>query len=217
MHNDFIRPENKTELEDREAAGFWKAIALSNDIGKSTQEINLSIILELNKCILKNAMPEAAGLLRVEGQDIKKLECVEPPPGSMVREKMHEFEKDMKHKISIIPLHSPNIKKQKIHRKWVDDVFNLAAWIQHTIVAIHPFCEANGRTARLMTNVILRRFDFLPTDVKIEAEHKANYINALCQIDNYGDYEPLKQLILKGSLETLKKEREIRSRKQSNL
>jgi prophage maintenance system killer protein len=214
MHNDFVRPENKEELEDREAAGFWKAITLSKEIGKSGREINLAIILELNKCILQNAMPESAGVLRMEGQDIKKLKCVEPPLGSAVREKMHEFEKDMQHRISLVSLHSPNIKNKKIHRQWVDDVFNLAAWIQHSLVAIHPFCEANGRTARLMTNVILRRFGFPPTDVKIEAESKEKYIDSLCQIDKYGDYEQLKKLILKGSLETLKKEQKIRMRKQ---
>src|ERR1035437_3225359 len=215
MPNDFVRPENKAELEDREAAGFWKAIALSKEVGKSGREINLAVILELNKCILQNAVHESAGVLRMEGQDIKKLKCVEPPLGSAVREKMHEFEKDMKYKISLVSLHSPNIKNKKIHRKWVDDIFNLAAWIQHSLVAIHPFCEANGRTARLMTNVILRRFGFPPTDVKIEAESKEKYIDSLCQIDKYGDYEQLKKLILKGSLETLKKEQKIRTIKQS--
>ena len=215
MHNDFIRPENKVELEDREAAGFWKAIALSKEIGKSGREINLSVILELNKCILENAMPESAGILRVKGQDIKKLKCVEPPLGSAVSVRMYEFEKDMKYKISNIKLHSPNIKNKKIHRQWVDNVFNLAAWVQHSLVAVHPFCEANGRTARLMTNVILRRFGFPSTDVKIEAESKEKYIDSLCQIDKYGDYDKLKKLILKGSLETLKKEQKIRMRKQS--
>jgi len=215
MHNDFFRPENKAELEDREAAGFWKAIALSKEVGKSDREIDLAVILELNKCILQNAMPESAGVLRMEGQDIKKLKCVEPPLGSAVREKMHEFEKDMRHRISLVSLHSPNIKNKKIHRQWVDDVFNLAAWIQHSLVAIHPFCEANGRTARLMTNVILRRFGFSPTDVKIEADSKEKYIDSLCQIDKYGDYEQLKKLILKGSLDTLKKEQKIRMTKMS--
>jgi prophage maintenance system killer protein len=208
MHNDFTRPENKTDLEDREAAGFWKAIALSKDIGESGCEINLAVILEINKCILENATPESAGVLRVAGQDIKKLKCVEPPLGSAVREKMHEFEKDMKHRISLVSIHSPNIKNKKIHRQWVDDVLNLAAWIQHSLVAIHPFCEANGRTARLMTNVILRRFGFPSTDVKIEDESKVKYIDALCQVDNYGDYKPLRDIILKGCLETLRKEKE---------
>ena len=212
---EFQRVEDKTDLENREAAGFWKAIALSNDIGKGHREINASVILELNRCILGDANPEAAGRFRNAGEDVKKLTCIEPPPGSVVREIMHKFEGDMKYKIKAIPMHSPNSSKRKIHKKWVDEVFELAAWIQHSLVAIHPFCEANGRTSRLMTNIILRRFGFPPSDVKIEADSKENYIGALCQIDEQHNYQPLKEMILKGSLATLKKEREIRLRKQS--
>jgi len=121
----------------------------------------------------------------------------------------------LKHRIKDIPIHSPNVDNRKIHKKWVDSIFELAAWVQHSLVAIHPFSEANGRTARLMTNVILRRFNFPPSDVKIEADDKEKYIGALCQIDLHSDYLPLKEMILKGSLNTLKKERDIRRRKQS--
>src|SRR3989344_2556449 len=155
MHDEFKRAEDKTELENLEAAGFWKAIALSNEIGKGDREINLDVILEINKTILENALPEAAGKLRVAGQDVKKLTCIEPPPGSNVREKVHVFEQDMKHKLYLIPHRFTGSKKH--YREWVDSVFDLAAWIQHSIVAIHPFSEANGRSARLMTNIILRR------------------------------------------------------------
>src|SRR3989344_7994900 len=215
MHRDFKRPEGKTELDDREAAGFWRAIALANDIGKSNREIDLAVILDLNKCILEEANPGTAGRFRIAGEDVKKLACIEPPPGSIVQEKMYLFEGDMKFKIKAVPLHTPNPQNKKIHKKWVESVFELAAWIQHSLVAIHPFCEANGRTARLMTNIILRRFNFPPSDVKIEADDKEKYIAALCRIDEHSDYRPLKDMILKGSLATLKKERELRQRKQS--
>lgn len=216
MHSDFQRAEGKTELENREAAGFWKAIALANDIGRSDKEIDLSVILNLNKCILEDAIPEAAGKFRVAGQDVKKLTCIEPPPGSMVYEKMHEFEKNMKHQIRAIPIHSPKPRNKKAHKKWIDSVFELATWVQHSLVAIHPFSEANGRTARLMTNIILKKFNFPLSVVKIEAEDKDKYIAALCQIDKHGDYLPLRDIILKGSLATLQKERDIKLRKRSS-
>lgn len=213
----FKRAENKTDLENREAAGFWRAIAASKDIGRSNREIDLGVILELNKCILEDALPEAAGKFRVAGQDIKKLTCIEPPLGSVVYEKMHEFEKDLKFRIAHIPIHCPKPENKKIHKKWIDDIFELAAWCQHSLVAIHPFMEANGRTSRLMTNVILRRFGMPPSDVKIEADNKEKYINSLCQIDRYSDYKPLKEMIFNGSLATLKKEVDIRRKKQGEL
>ena len=39
-------------------------------------------------------------------------------------------------------------------------MIELAAWVQHGLTSIHPFVNGNGRVARLMTNVILRRFGF---------------------------------------------------------
>lgn len=215
QHKEFQRAGNKTDLDNREAAGFWKAIALANDIGRTHREIDLSAILELNKCILEQANPEAAGRFRIAGEDIKKLTCIVPPPGSVIQEEMHEFEGNMKYKIKTIPTHSPKPNNKNAHKEWIDSVFDLAAWVQHSLVAIHPFCEANGRTSRLMTNVILRRFNLPSSDVKIEADDKEKYVGALCQIDEHNDYKPLKDMILKGSLSTLKKERDIRIRKQS--
>ena len=108
LHDDFKRPGNKTELENREAAGFWKAIALANDIGKDNRELDLSTILQINKCILEDANPEAAGRFRMAGEDVKKLACVEPPPGSHVQEEMYRFEGDLKHRLGNIPHQSPD-------------------------------------------------------------------------------------------------------------
>jgi hypothetical protein len=48
MLKEFERPESRDMLEDREAAGLWKAIALSKEIGESTRSIDLSVILELH-------------------------------------------------------------------------------------------------------------------------------------------------------------------------
>jgi len=214
MPKAFQRPEDKKTLEDREAAGLWKAIALSKEIGESSRPLDLTVILELHGKMFAEAMPEIAGRFRKVGEDVKKLTCIEPPLGAAVHASMHVFEKDWIFKMSAISPH-PDKNNKKRHRRWVNDVFGLAAWTQHKLVAIHPFCEGNGRVARLMTNVMLRRFHLPPTDVKIEGENKPKYINALCQIDMREDYEPLRDLLLGGSIATMNKEREIRQKKQA--
>lgn len=214
MPKEFDRPLDKDMLEDREAAGLWKAIALSKEIGESDRPLALEVLLELHGKIFTDALPEIAGRFRKSGEDVKKLACVEPPLGSAIQEQIHAFGKDIEYQI-IHVTHRPDPKQQKKYREWVLTVFELAAWVQHKIAAIHPFCEGNGRVARLMTNVVLRRFHMPPTDVKIESENKARYINALCQIDHHGDYEPLRTLLFKGSLVTLRKEIERRQRKQA--
>jgi len=214
MPKEFERPEDKKSLEDREAAGLWKAIALSKEIGESSRPLDLTVILELHGKMFVEALPEIAGRFRKVGEDVKKLTCIEPPLGAAVPEAIHIFEKDWIFRMSHIAPH-PDKSSKKRHRQWVNDVFELAAWTQHRLVAIHPFCEGNGRVARLMTNVMLRRFRIPPTDVKIEGENKAKYINALCQIDMREDYEPLRDLLLGGSIATMNKEREIRQKKQA--
>ena len=201
-------------LEDREAAGLWKAIAMSKEVGESARAIDLKVLLELHRKMFIEAMPEIAGRFRKPGEDVKKLACVEPPLGSAVPEKIHGFEKDLAYRIAHIP-ERPDPRRKKLYKQWVESVFNLAAWTQHSLVSIHPFCEGNGRVARLMTNVILRRFRMPPTDVKIESDDKQKYINALCQIDNHEDYEPLRTMLLRGSIATLNKEKETRQKKQA--
>lgn len=203
--NNFKRPENKTELEDREAKGLWKAISLAKEFGESHKEVNLDIIIKLNETIFLEVSPESAGKFRVSGQDLEPLACIIPPPGSAIYGLMIEFEKELKRRVFSVIIWSGD-RKGKKYQRWISNVIDLAAWVQHRLVAIHPFSDGNGRTARLMTNVILCRYNFKQTNVKVESENKDKYLNALCQIDKTRDYRPLKDMIIKGSIETLKDE-----------
>ncbi len=207
-------PKNKTEVEDREAAGLWKAIALSKKIGESGEKITLDTILKIHKTMLGAAFPEAAGRFRREGEDIKKLKCIEPPPGRLVKEHVYTFWKDLDSRLAVIPKHSKNQTKNQL-KKWRENVIDVAAWAQHGFAAIHPFCEGNGRMARLLTNIILRRYGLPPTSVHYEGENKSQYLKALCQIDEKRDYNSLKILIIRGIMDSFKKEEKIRIRKRS--
>jgi prophage maintenance system killer protein len=133
---------------------------------------------------------------------VKKLYCLTPPPGIAVRDWVHEFWRDLDTKIAGVPK-TPTIGAGKRTTKknleqWNDLVIELAAWTQHKVVAIHPFCEGNGRMARLMTNLILTRFGLQSTDIKYEGEDKERYLKALCAIDRDNDFRRLKQLIVSG-------------------
>ena len=50
-------PKDKVEVEDREAAGLWKAIAMSKKIGEGAEKITLDTILSIHKTILCSALP----------------------------------------------------------------------------------------------------------------------------------------------------------------
>ncbi len=70
------------------------------------------------------------------------------------------------------------------------------------LVAIHPFSDGNGRTARLLMNLLLMRAGYPP--VVIGPEHRARYIDALEALQLRGDpvgYEALLAERLEASLD----------------
>lgn len=212
MDKSFQRPRDKGELDDREVAGLWKAIALAKEIGESNGRITLDTILRIHKVMFVAVAPEMAGRFRVSGEDVKKLKCIEPPAGRLVQERAYAFWLELDAKLATIPRHPKKMTKTQI-KKWRTEVFDVATWTQHQMAAIHPFCEGNGRMARLMTNLILSRYRLPPSQVKYEKkEDKEHYLFALCQIDQQGNYEPLRELIVKSVFEAYKDEQKLRKR-----
>ena len=137
---------------------------------------------------------------------------MEPPPGRFVQQRMYEFARELDINIAKIPSrHNATTLKKRKER--TGSIFDLATWIQYQITSIHPFCEGNGRMARLMTNVILRKYGLPPSQVKFEGENKKAYLATLGQIDKHRDYEPLKKIIINSAIASLKKEQKIRKSK----
>ncbi|MCR5858273.1 Fic family protein [Mesorhizobium sp. J428] len=62
------------------------------------------------------------------------------------------------------------------------------------LVAIHPFSDGNGRTARLLMNLILLRDGWPP--VEIGPEQRDTYLNALERRSVAGDGQPYEALML---------------------
>ncbi len=56
-------------------------------------------------------------------------------------------------------------------------VYDLSFWAHFELVSIHPWADGNGRTCRLLMNLLQWEFDVLPT--KVLKEDKAEYIQAL--------------------------------------
>lgn len=56
-------------------------------------------------------------------------------------------------------------------------VYELSFWAHYELVTIHPWADGNGRTSRLLMNLLQMEYDVLPT--KVLKEDKAEYIQAL--------------------------------------
>ena len=56
-------------------------------------------------------------------------------------------------------------------------LYHLSFWAHYELVTIHPWADGNGRTSRLLMNLLQWEFGVLPT--KVLKEDKAEYIQAL--------------------------------------
>lgn len=70
-----------------------------------------------------------------------------------------------------------NKKRQAIDPSDVAAIYDLGFWAHYELVTIHPWADGNGRTCRLLMNLLQMEYDVLPT--KVLKEDKATYIQAL--------------------------------------
>ena len=75
-----------------------------------------------------------------------------------------------------------NRRRSELREKLADStdvaaIYDLSFWAHFELVTIHPWADGNGRTCRLLMNLLQWEFDVLPT--KVLKEDKAEYIQAL--------------------------------------
>ena len=75
-----------------------------------------------------------------------------------------------------------------------------AAYLHHQLTTIHPFDDWNGRVARLVLNVALMKYGYLP--VLINSNERLAYYENLEKADS-GDIEPLTRFIALKEIETI--------------
>ena len=71
----------------------------------------------------------------------------------------------------------------------------LAAELHERIVTIHPFIDGNGRTARLVMNLMLLRYGFPLAILKGDADSRLTYYNTLETAQTTGDKTAFIQLV----------------------
>lgn len=82
------------------------------------------------------------------------------------------------------------------------ELISFLSWVQHQFVFIHPFQDYNGRTARLLTNLILLKLGLPMIEIKVESKKdRDSYIKAM-QLADKGDYLHLENLIGKALQES---------------
>lgn len=70
-----------------------------------------------------------------------------------------------------------NKRRKAINPNDVAAVYDLSFWAHFELITIHPWADGNGRTCRLLMNLLQMEYGVLPT--KVLKEDKAKYIQAL--------------------------------------
>jgi Fic family protein len=81
------------------------------------------------------------------------------------------------------------------NEQFIDAVVELLAWFQHKFVFIHPFVDYNGRTARMLTVLLLLRFNLPALEIRVDTKmDRKKYLESMQKGDE-GDLILLENLI----------------------
>lgn len=163
----------KTLREHFEAINHKDAIFYLEDIVSEKKPLTEWLIKSIHQLILKNIDDKNAGKYRDINVRIVGADHV--PPGHY---QLDELMADL-------------IKQ---YQNWQNKhPIEQAARLHGEFVKIHPFTDGNGRTSRLLMNLILMQNGF-PAAV-LPVERRLEYYNALDLAHTTGDYEPFIKLV----------------------
>jgi cell filamentation protein len=167
---------DKNQINEFEATGIAKSelyiFELETDI-----ELSTTLILEIHK-IAFSELYDWAGKWRKTEVSVGQLL---PPKPNMVLQSMYQFIDNLNFKISIS-------KNREEH-------IDCLVYAHYEFIKIHPFNNGNGRTGRILMNIIALKFGYKPLELyHREGESRKFYIGAMKEPDN-GNFKILSQLI----------------------
>ena len=146
--------------EHLEVINHQEAIVYIKQLIEQNFPLNEREVLSINNLILRGIKAEEAGKYRKVQVMIKGSSHLPPQPFQVVKE-MEDF---------FIWYES---NKKRLHP------VILAAELHERLVAIHPFIDGNGRSARLVMNLILLQHGYVIANIKGDYENRIQYYSAL--------------------------------------
>ncbi|KAK5968092.1 Adenosine monophosphate-protein transferase FICD [Trichostrongylus colubriformis] len=171
----------KSIHEHNEVIGMDAALRYLNHSLLHSHEISLEDILEMHRRVLGNANPIEAGRIRTTQVYVGRFTPVAP-----------EYVKDQLDELVDWLRNPETLELSPVQR---------AAIAHYKLVVVHPFVDGNGRTARLLLNLILMRAGFPPVILPVES--RAEYYATL-HTANLGDLRPFVRYVARHTESTLK-------------
>jgi len=169
---------DKNVINEIEAKGIASAELFVFGLDSETN-ISTTLLLEIHN-IAFSELYEWAGKWRTTNVIVGQLT---PPEPNKVLQLMYQFIDNLNFKISIY--------------KTTQDHLECLSYAHYEFIRIHPFNNGNGRTGRILMNIVALKFGYKPLELyHREGDSRKVYISAMKSADN-GDSGQLIDLIRK--------------------
>jgi Fic family protein len=158
--NEGVTISGKSMREHLEAINHHEAIGFIKDLTQRNVSLNERDLLSIHNLILRGIIPEDAGRYR-KVQVMIKGSTHMPSQPFMVAKEMEDY------------FIWYEINKNKLHP------VILAAEMHERLVTIHPFIDGNGRTSRLVMNLILLQKGYIIANIKGDYDNRMQYYQTL--------------------------------------
>lgn len=158
--NEGLTISGKSMREHLEAVNHREAIVFIKELAAKSTFINQHTLLSIHNLILRSIENNYAGKYRDVQVMIKGSKHTPPAPW-MVQQQMDEF-----------------FMWYQAHKNKMHPIV-LAAELHERLVTIHPFVDGNGRTARLLMNLILLQHGFVIANIKGDSKSRLQYYTCL--------------------------------------
>ncbi len=176
----------KSMQEHLEAINHKDAIEYVKQLVQSNSVLTERELLTIHNLVLRGIDPKNAGKYRNVQVMISGSEH-QPPQPFLVPKLMEDY----------FIWYSSN--RTRLHP------VVLAAEMHERLVTIHPFIDGNGRTSRLIMNLILLQNGYVIANIKGDNSTRMNYYEALEVVQTGGSKESFVQLIAETEIESLKR------------
>lgn len=161
--NEGITIGGKSMREHLEVVNHKEAIELVKDLVRQKVPFNSYHLKQLHQLILKGVDDRNAGVYRTVPVRISGSAHVPPEP-YLIDQMMEDY-----------------FVFYQTRRTYLHPII-LAAEMHERLVTIHPFVDGNGRTARLVMNLILLQHGFTIANLKGSLDDRMRYYHALEQV-----------------------------------
>ena len=158
--NEGLTISGKSMKEHLEVINHQEAIEYIKYLMGNRTKIIERELLSIHNLILRGILPEDAGRYR-KVQVMIKGSTYMPPQPFLVSKEMEDY------------FVWYEINKNKLHP------VILAAEMHEKLVTIHPFIDGNGRTSRLIMNLILLQNGYVIANIKGDYDSRMQYYNSL--------------------------------------